>query len=213
MVYLTIFQTNNFLNKSCFVDVPRENGTRRDVPPVLFLIWVFVDKTGRSTASQIRAPPSRASSAENIDAQSFSNYFEGGTWGCEKNWWGVLYFGVLWHFYDPTFGTLLRGYMRCLPPLLPPCVHLWLKMRGSSSFVFYNIFMIQLLELFWGGTWGLRYPPLPSLCASMAENDSIIKLVNSTQWKPLNVIALVHTETDNINWMITTTDYYNSDLL
>jgi hypothetical protein len=27
-----------------------------------------------------------------IDAQSFSNSFEGGTWGCEKIWEGVLYF-------------------------------------------------------------------------------------------------------------------------
>jgi hypothetical protein len=47
-----------------------------------------------------------------IDAQSFSNSFEGGTWGFEKIWEGVLYFRVLLHFYDPIFRSLLRGYMR-----------------------------------------------------------------------------------------------------
>ncbi len=55
-----------------------------------------------------------------IDAQSFSNSFEKGTWGCEKIWEGVLYFHDLLHFYDPIFLSLLKGYMRC--PLLPPPV-------------------------------------------------------------------------------------------
>jgi len=65
---------------------------------------------------------------QNIDAQSFSNSFEGGTWGWEKIWKGVLYFRVLLHFYDPIFQSLLRGYMRCPPrPPLHPCVLLWYK--------------------------------------------------------------------------------------
>ena len=52
---------------------------------------------------------------DNIDAQLFSNFFE----GCEKIREGVLYFRVLLHFYVTIFQSLLRGYMRC-PPSLPP---------------------------------------------------------------------------------------------
>ena len=33
------------------------------------------------------------------------------------------------------------------------------------------------------------------------------------QWKPLHVIALGQTEADNINWMITVTNLFISDLL
>jgi hypothetical protein len=47
-----------------------------------------------------------------IDAQLFLNIFEGGTWGCEKNWEGVLYSHVLLNFYDPIFLSLLMGFMR-----------------------------------------------------------------------------------------------------
>ena len=54
------------------------------------------------------------------DAQSFSNPFEGGTWGCEKIWEGVLYFCSLLHFYDPIFLSLLKGYLRCPFPLSSP---------------------------------------------------------------------------------------------
>ncbi len=65
-----------------------------------------------------------------IDAQSFSNSFEGGTWGCEKIWeGGVLYFSLLLYFYDPIFQSLLRGYMRC-PPL---CVSMGLTQYFSTG--------------------------------------------------------------------------------
>ncbi len=63
-----------------------------------------------------------------IDAQSFSNSFEG------------------------VYGAVKKSG------------------RGSSTFVFYCIFMLQFFKVFWGGTWGapLLLPlPLP-LCASMA---------------------------------------------
>ena len=56
-------------------------------------------------------------------------FFWGGTWGCEKIWEGVLYFGVALHLYDPIFEVFWGGTREVLPlPLSPPpCVHLWLK--------------------------------------------------------------------------------------
>ncbi len=61
-----------------------------------------------------------------IDAQSFSNPFEGVHGVVIKVLEGVLYFRVLLHFYVTIFQSLLRGYMRCPPPPPsppPPCVH------------------------------------------------------------------------------------------
>jgi hypothetical protein len=55
---------------------------------------------------------------ESIEVHSFSNSLEGGTWGCEKIWEGVLYFHVLLHFHDPIFQSLSRGFMMYLH--LPP---------------------------------------------------------------------------------------------
>ncbi len=40
IIYFTIFYNNNFLTQFCFVDVPRENGTRRDVRPGMFLLFI-----------------------------------------------------------------------------------------------------------------------------------------------------------------------------
>ncbi len=54
-------------------------------------------------------PPDPESSKFVIDAQSFSNSFEGGSWVSEKICDGVLYFCVLLHFYDPIFLKSLVG--------------------------------------------------------------------------------------------------------
>ncbi len=45
--------------------------------------------------------------------------FEGGTWGSEKIWEGVIYFHVLLHFYDPIFKVFWLGTWGAPPP--PPC--------------------------------------------------------------------------------------------
>ena len=59
-----------------------------------------------------------------IDAQSFSNSFEGVFGIVRKSRLGVLYFRAPLHFYDQIFQSLLRGYMRCHPhpPPPPTCV-------------------------------------------------------------------------------------------
>jgi hypothetical protein len=54
-----------------------------------------------------------------MDAQSFSNSFEGGHGVVKKIWKGVLYFRVLLRFYVTILKSLLRGYMRCPPPSSP----------------------------------------------------------------------------------------------
>ncbi len=69
---------------------------------------------------------------KNIDAKSFSNYYEGGTWGCEKMWEGGPLFSCFMAFLWSNFWNSFEGVHE-VPPLLPPCVHLWRKIIELSN--------------------------------------------------------------------------------
>ncbi len=90
-----------------------------------------------------------------IDAQSLeiqgggslgflANYFEGGTWGCEKISGGGGSF--LLHFYVEVFKNLYRGYMRCPPtsPPLPPPVCIYVGNTNIQNCHFQNKITILL---------------------------------------------------------------------